>query len=299
MSEQPLRVLLVDDEASLREPLAKYLRRERGYLVDTAASGEQTLARVEKARGRYDVALIDDMLVPDISSEDPQPLGTRLMTQINTRYPHIEFIIFTGWGMDSALDALRAGAYRYIRKPFVPEELAVMIEHAAEYHRLKGLAREKQILEQLMETSTALLGGASLQNVLETVLRSVRAIGFDRVRLYLLSKDRQAMVGRAHVGMGPEFVGGELRITDDPYVQALLADPRPQVFEREADKPLPYELQLAKEEVNQWACVPLLLQGEVIGKLSADNKLNRDLASQRLDQTSRKKKPQTCAIGAS
>jgi GAF domain-containing protein/CheY-like chemotaxis protein len=280
MNDQPLRVLLVDDEASLREPLATYLRREHSYYVDTAASGQETLARIEDAQGQYDVALIDDLLMPMPDSDEPRPLGIKLMAEIKACYPHIEFIIFTGWGMDSALEALRAGAYRYIRKPFDIEELAVMIEHAAEYQRLKGVAREKQILEQLMQTSTALLRGRDLHDVLDTILRGVQTIGFDRVRLYLLSEDGQTMVGRAQVGMETEFVGLELPVADDVYVQALLADPRPRAFEREDDKPVPYEQQLAKEEINQWACVPLLLRGEVIGKLSADNKFSKRLITE-------------------
>jgi GAF domain-containing protein/CheY-like chemotaxis protein len=275
MNEQPLRVLLVDDEASLREPLATYLRREHGYYVDTAASGEETLARIDDVQGQYHVALIDDLLMPTPDSDEPRPLGIKLMTEIRACYPHIEFIIFTGWGMESALEALRAGAYRYIRKPFDKEELAVMIEHAAEYQRLKSVAREKQILEQLMQTSTALLRGRDLHEVLDTILRGVQTIGFDRVRLYLLSQDGQTMVGQAQVGMETEFIGLELPVAEDVYVQALLADPRPRVFARKDSKPLPSEQQLAKEQVTQWACVPLLLHGEVIGKLSVDNKFSQ------------------------
>jgi GAF domain-containing protein len=275
MNDQPLRVLLVDDEASLREPLATYLRREHSYYVDTAASGKETLARIEDVQGQYDVALIDDLLMPTPDSDEPRPLGIKLMAEIKASYPHIEFIIFTGWGMHSAIEALRAGAYRYIRKPFDIKELAVMIEHAAEYRRLKGVAREKQILEQLMQTSTALLHDRDLQDVLNTILHGVQTIGFDRVRLYLLSEDGQTMVGQAQVGMETEFIGLELPVAEDIYVQTLLADPRPRVFEREDDKPVPYEQQLAKEEINQWACVPLLLRGEVIGKLSADNKFSK------------------------
>jgi GAF domain-containing protein/CheY-like chemotaxis protein len=274
MNDQPLRVLLVDDETSLREPLATYLRREHSYYVDTAASGKETLARIEGAQGQYDVALIDDLLMPTPDCE-PEPLGIRLMTEIKACYPHIEFIIFTGWGMHSAIEALRAGAYRYIRKPFDIEELAVMIEHAAEYQRLKGVAREKQILEQLMQTSAALLRGRDLHDVLDTILRGVQTIGFDRVRLYLLSQDAQTMVGQAQVGLETEFIGLELPVAEDVYVQAMLADPRPRVFAREDNKPVPYEQKLAKEEINQWACVPLLLRGEVIGKLSADNKFSK------------------------
>ncbi|MFQ5352035.1 MAG: GAF domain-containing protein, partial [Candidatus Binatia bacterium] len=271
MNENPLRVLLVDDERSLREPLAKYLGQRFGYSVETAATAAEALACVEQAQGKYDVILLDDMLMPD-QDREPERLGIKLMSQIRSAYPDAVFILFTAWGRESGLEALRAGAYRYLRKPFDPEELAAMIELAAEYQRLKGIAREKRILERLMETSAALLSDRSLPDVLDTILRGVQAIGFDRARLYLMAEDEETMVGQAQRGMEAEFKGFCLSVKDDPYVQTLLADPRPQVFERAEDHPLPYEMELAKEKVNRWACAPLMLGGKVIGKLSADNK---------------------------
>lgn len=269
-----LRVLLADDEASLREPLAKHLRQEHGYHVDTAADGQEVLARLEQAQGQYDVALLDDLLIP-APGREPEPLGVTLTTEIKARYPHLQVIVFTGWGMKSGLEALRAGAYRYLAKPFNLEELSMLLQTAAEHSRLKGVAHEKQILEQLMKTSVALISGRSLPEVLDTILRSVQNIGFDRVCLYLLSEDRQTMVGQAQVGMDTDFVGHERPLATDVHMQYLLAEPRPQVFEREDDKPLPFEQELGREGVNEWACVPLILQGEVIGKLSLDNKHNR------------------------
>ena len=149
MAKRVLRVLLIDDENSLREPLARRLREAYGYYVEAATTGAEALRCVEQGLGQYDVALIDNWLVPEVG-HDPEPLGIQLMRAIQARYPHIECILFTAWGMDSGITALRAGAYRYIRKPFDPEELAIMIEHAAEYQRLKGEAREKQVLEQFV-----------------------------------------------------------------------------------------------------------------------------------------------------
>jgi PAS domain S-box-containing protein len=273
MSEQLLRVLLVDDEASLREPLTKYLRRECGYSVDTAATGEEALARIDAAQGQYDVAVIDNLLTPQMGCE-PEPLGIKLMTEVRARYSNIEYILFTGWGMDSGLDALRAGAYRYIRKPFDPEELAVLIEHAAEHRRLKNAAREKLILEQLMRTSAALLSEHELSEVLDIILHGVQSMGFDRVRLYLISDDRTAMVAEAHVGMDTPFIGLTFPIADDIETQILLDQPRPRVCRRTDGRPL-HELLLGREDIDQWACAPLLLRGEVIGKVSVDNKFSK------------------------
>jgi PAS domain S-box-containing protein len=274
MSRQHLRVLLADDDESLREPLAKYLRQMQGYQVDAMADARGALACLEERQGRYEVALIDDLLIPEPGRE-PEALGVRLIKEIKGRYPDIEIIIFTGWGMDSALEALQAGAYRYLTKPLNFDELEILIQMAAEHNRLKGIAREKQILEQLMQTSAALLSGQSLPDMLDIILLGVQAIGFDRVGLYLLSEDRQRLVGKAQVGMETEFVGHERPLAEDGYMQILLADPRPHIFEREAGQPLPYERELGREGVQQWACVPLILRAEVIGKLSMDNKFSR------------------------
>jgi PAS domain S-box-containing protein len=274
MSQQPLRVLLVDDETSIGEPLSKHLRQTHGYEVDTAANGQEALNRLEQTGGRYDVALIDDLLEP-APKQEPEPLGVTLTREIKSHYPNIEIIVFTGWGMESALETLRAGAYRYLAKPLNFDELDILIQMAAEHGRLRGIAYEKQVLEQLMETSPTLLSGRSLPDVLDTILHGVQAIGFDRVGLYLLSDDRQMMIGQAQVGINPAFVGHERPVAADSEIQILLSDSRPHVFERENIQPLPYEQVLGREGIYQWACAPLILHGEVIGKLTMDNKFSQ------------------------
>jgi len=134
MSEERLRVLLVDDEVSLREPLAKYLGDNFGYQVDPVASGEEALRQAEARQGQYDVALIDEVLMPG-------PDGIQVMQEIKARYPGIECIIFTGWGKDSAIRAIREGAYRYLAKPFDVDELGMIIRTAAQQVRLRDISR--------------------------------------------------------------------------------------------------------------------------------------------------------------
>jgi PAS domain S-box-containing protein len=250
------------------------LGQTHGYEVDTAANGQEALDRLEQTGGRYDVALIDDLLVP-APGQEPEPMAVALIKEIKSRYPTVEIIIFTGWGMESGLEALRAGAYRYLAKPPKLEELGMLIQMAAEHGRLKGIAQEKQILERLMQTSPTLLSGRSLPDVLNTILHGVQAIGFDRVGLYLLSDDRQMMIGQAEVAINPAFVGHERPVASDDHMQILLSDARPHVFERENNQPLPFEQELGREGVDQWACVPLILHGDVIGKLTMDNKFSQ------------------------
>lgn len=268
-NRRALRVLIVDDEKWFRDELRERLLKLRPtYQVEVAAYSSEALEKARTAEQPFDVAAIDYVLAG-------RENGIDVMRQLRQVSSDTEYVMFTGWGLEeSGLEAMKAGAYRYVRKPFDVEELALIIDYAKEYRELKGAAREKRALERLMETSAAVLSGRSLEEVLQAILQAVQATGFDRVRLYLRSEDGETMVGRAHVGMDADFVGRRLPIAEDPYVQALLENPRPRVFEREDGKPVPFEQELAKEEVDQWTCVPLLLHGELIGKLSADNKFS-------------------------
>ena len=134
MAEERVRVLLLDDEESLRVPLKNYLEKNFGYHVDAVASGEEALEQVKKAQGRYDVALIDEVLLDKLD-------GIQVMEEIKARYPDIECIVFTGWGAKSRQRALRAGAFRYLVKPFDNDELAMLIRTAAQQVRLREIGR--------------------------------------------------------------------------------------------------------------------------------------------------------------
>jgi PAS domain S-box-containing protein len=143
MSEERVRVLLVDDETSVRVPLARYLETNFGYRVDAAADGQGALDLVDDNRGQYDVALIDEVLLlegalPGKAGAD----GIRLMQQIKARYPDVEAIIFTGWGRESRQRAIQAGAFRHLEKPFDHDELAMVIRTAAQQVRLRAISRQ-------------------------------------------------------------------------------------------------------------------------------------------------------------
>ncbi|MFN8457502.1 MAG: GAF domain-containing protein [Anaerolineae bacterium] len=158
---------------------------------------------------------------------------------------------------------------------FSPAKSDISLQKPIEQSQWQELVREKQILERLMEASTALLSEQSLAEILNIILQGVKAIGFDRVYLYLLSHDGHRLMGWAEAGMDVPFVGHQRAVESDPYMQILLANPQPHLFEREDGQPLPFDQELAREGVKQWACVPLVLRGQVIGKISIDNKFNQ------------------------
>jgi len=135
MTQKHLRVLLVDDENSLREPLTTYLTTNFGFDVHSAENGEEALQLLDIQQGQFDVALIDDLLLTP-------PTGIELMRQIKARYPEIESIIFTGWGTERRQRALKEGAFRYLEKPFDNLELVTLIRTAAQQVRLRAISRE-------------------------------------------------------------------------------------------------------------------------------------------------------------
>ncbi len=115
------RVLLVDDEATFRETLAKLLRR-RGLTVFTAASGEEAIERL--AERNPDVVVLD-LKMPGLD-------GLATLRRITELEPRAKVVMLTGHGsIDAGVEALRATAWDFLLKPVSPDQLVEVILAAA------------------------------------------------------------------------------------------------------------------------------------------------------------------------
>src|SRR5438105_1853604 len=130
MIKQPLRVLLVEDSADIRCIVETFLSQNYSYLVDAAGDIEKAWDLVIRAERPYHVALIDHLLPPG-AERNPEPLGIQLLRRIKAHSPLTEAVIFTAYGMEPALEALRAGAFRCLAKPINLDELAIILLQAA------------------------------------------------------------------------------------------------------------------------------------------------------------------------
>jgi nitrogen regulation protein NR(I) len=120
-------VLIVDDELNIRRVLAAMLKRE-GYEVTTAADGEQALAVLQKTPVQV---VVTDLVMPRLS-------GLELLQRVAAQYPDVPVIMITAHGtVDSAVAALKAGAFDYVTKPFEQEELKKVIAKAARAHEIE------------------------------------------------------------------------------------------------------------------------------------------------------------------
>jgi two-component system response regulator HydG len=122
------KILIVDDQRNMRTTLAMMLRGV-GYEVDEAADGEQGAA--SGSTGAFDLVLTDLRM--------GQKDGIDVLRAIKERQPMTEVIVMTAYGtIESAVEAMRLGAFDYIQKPFTEQELLVKVQKALENRRLAG-----------------------------------------------------------------------------------------------------------------------------------------------------------------
>jgi nitrogen regulation protein NR(I) len=121
-------VLIVDDEPNIRRVLSAMLQRD-GYEVSTAADGELALAAMNRAQ--VDV-VVTDLVMPRMG-------GLELLRQVATAHPDVPVIMITAHGtVDTAVEAMKAGAFDYITKPFEQEDLRQVISKAVRAKALEG-----------------------------------------------------------------------------------------------------------------------------------------------------------------
>jgi DNA-binding NtrC family response regulator len=136
-AKSPIRLLVVDDDDPLRQTLVRRFQRQ-GMEVTAAASAEEALAHSDRLR--CDIALLD-LHLPGMS-------GIDLLTQLKQRQPGIEAILLTAHGsIETAIQAMKCGAYDYLTKPFHLPELEMYVQKA--YEKVQLVRRERQWVEQM------------------------------------------------------------------------------------------------------------------------------------------------------
>jgi two-component system, NtrC family, response regulator AtoC len=156
------RLLVVDDEQSIRR-LCMTIGNTLGYACAEAESAEAALARLESDAPDL---ILTDLKLPTMS-------GVELLKQSKALLPHTEVAIMTGHGsIESAVDAMKLGAYDYIEKPFRVEKMRLLLQRMAEKVHLVA---ENEFLRERVTTEENLDGiigtSANIQDVLRMISR--------------------------------------------------------------------------------------------------------------------------------
>jgi two-component system response regulator AtoC len=158
------RVLVVDDEQSLRKVLAATLQRE-GYEVTVCGDGEEALSALE--RDGADV-VVTDLVMPKLD-------GLALLRKVVSRHPDVPVIVITAHGrIDSAVEAMKAGAFDFLAKPFDHGDLKAIISKAArqsDYNQRNVVPEERQ--EGAVRRYTEIVGRGRQMQELQQVIAKV------------------------------------------------------------------------------------------------------------------------------
>ncbi|MDH3687053.1 MAG: sigma-54 dependent transcriptional regulator [Myxococcales bacterium] len=193
------RLLLVDDDRAMRELLAS-LFTEEGHVVTEATSAEEAIASLED--DEFDVVLSDIRM--------PGRSGIEMVADVKRLRPGTPVVLMTAFGsVDSAVEAIRAGAYDYITKPFEPDAVQFAVERALEH---RALECENQSLRRAVD-KTANLGdliGAS------PAMRDIFAL------IRKLAHNRSSVLITGESGTGKEVIARTIHFhgsrADAPFV---------------------------------------------------------------------------------
>ncbi|WP_162504936.1 sigma-54-dependent transcriptional regulator, partial [Treponema endosymbiont of Eucomonympha sp.] len=156
-------ILIIDDEKNIREGLGAALELD-GYTVKLAENGRAGLALIEK--GDVDL-VITDLRMPEASGEE-------VLAKVSAESPGIPVIVLTGHGsIDSAVDAMRNGAYDFLTKPLSLERLALIVKRALQGREL--VLQHRQLQEELRERKSfeSIVGrNAEMQKIFQIVRRA-------------------------------------------------------------------------------------------------------------------------------
>jgi two-component system phosphate regulon sensor histidine kinase PhoR len=186
-----IKILVVDDERGLREGCRRILESE-GYSVDLAEDGKQGLELLQK--NSYDLMLID-LIMPVMD-------GLELMDEVKKLNLDIIKIVITGYAtIETAVDAMKHGAYDYIPKPFSPDQLLAVVNRGLERQRLRRQAqqlteeRDRRLLEIVNEKSKLLTIVNSMADGVLVINRDQQLVLWNPMAIKMLNLPGNPEVG--------------------------------------------------------------------------------------------------------
>ena len=208
-----LDILIIDDEQDIRELIAGILEDE-GYEARTAGDSDQGLAAIE--------ARLPSLLVLDVWLQGSRLDGLEILELVKTRHRDLPVIVISGHGnIETAVTAIKRGAYDFLEKPFEAEQLLLTVKRATEAEQLR---RENEDLKKKAGVHVDLTGRSSAINGVRTAIDKVAG-----------TNSRVLIEGAS--GTGKEVVARQLHARSlrsaGPFVVVSAASMEPHRMEQE------------------------------------------------------------------
>jgi len=208
-------ILVVDDEFSIREILSDVLSNE-GFTIYTAENGIEALKIIQESS--------PDLVITDMKM--PKMGGMELLYQINSMRNRVSTIMMTGFAtVETAVEAIKKGAYDYIMKPFQFSELLRVIEHALEKQRLIKENLELKETVALYDISKAISSHLDMEIVLSMLLSALLKEGdADAVSMYMKDMILKISIVSKTVAKESRFEKAAANLIAPPDILERLAD---------------------------------------------------------------------------
>ena len=211
MSRERTRVLIVDDEEIVRESLSAWLEKD-GYTLATAPDGETAIDRIHKER--WSILLVH-LKMPGID-------GLQVLEEAKKAQPDAVTVIMTAYAtVDSAVAAMKIGAYDYLTKPFDPEELSLMIQKIVTQ---QALVRENVLLRKVLKREYHFRDLISKSSAMQAVFDLARTAARSNSTILILGESGtgKELLARAVHAESPRSEGPFVTVSCAALTETLL-----------------------------------------------------------------------------
>jgi response regulator RpfG family c-di-GMP phosphodiesterase len=255
------RILVVDDEKVIREILSDFLKEE-GYAVTTVEDGAAAIEELH--RSSYNL-VISDLKMPNMG-------GLELVQQITEESLPVLTVIMTGFGtVETAIEAMKRGAYDYILKPFKVEEVVHIVQRGLDRQRLQHENMRLKDALSIYRISEAIATSLSVDTVLDLVLEAtLEAVDADVVSLLLEDPQREGrFTERMRKVSQRQSVDMHAPMLKLDEVLPVFRDDRPLlVHGNRANQFLEQPAAPLSKQLVSFCSIPLKLKGRIIGMLN-------------------------------
>jgi len=253
------RILVVDDEEETRSVCKRVLSKE-AYLVEVAENGEKGLDTIQK--GNFHLALID-LKMPGMD-------GTELLRQIKTNYKDVEVIIVTGHGStESAIQAIRFGAYDYVTKPFDVSELSWTVKSCLEKKSSEKEEIRRKEIAILRQLNRIITGSNELNRKLEQLLvLACNLLPADGGSFMFLDEKSRKLHTVAFFGLSEEIIELIKPRIEEEFSRQLKKREEPFAVMDQLDDYAQFDHLGIKKKVISAICAPLNIGDRVFGVMN-------------------------------